>query len=59
MDHDQTQENAIVSITSYATSYAQFVPLFAARIKALEEINKRLGNDLGDDQESTTPVLKH
>jgi hypothetical protein len=33
------------------TSYAQFVPLFAARIKAVEEINKRQGNDLGDDQE--------
>jgi len=28
------------------TSYAQFVPLFAARIKAVEEINKRQGNDL-------------
>lgn len=28
------------------TSYAQFFPLFAARIKAVEEINKRLGNDL-------------
>src|SRR6266699_7046462 len=28
------------------TSYAQFVPLFAARIKAVEEINKRLGHDL-------------
>ena len=33
------------------TSYAQFVPLFAARIKAVEEINRRQGNDLGDDQE--------
>jgi hypothetical protein len=33
------------------SSYAQFVPVFAARIKAVEEINKRLGNDLGDDQE--------
>ena len=33
------------------SSYAQFVPVFAARIKAIEEINKRLGNDLGDDQE--------
>ena len=28
---------------------AQFVPVFAARIKAVEEINKRLGNDLGDN----------
>ena len=28
------------------TSYAQFVPLFAARIKAVEEINKRQGNDM-------------
>jgi hypothetical protein len=33
------------------TSYAQFVPLFAARIKAVEEIKKRLGNDLGNHQE--------
>jgi hypothetical protein len=33
------------------SSYAQFAPVFAARIKAVEEINKRLGNDLGDDQE--------
>jgi hypothetical protein len=28
------------------TSYAQFVPLFAARIKAVEESNKRQGNDM-------------
>jgi hypothetical protein len=28
---------------------AQFVPVFAARSKAVEEINKRLGNDLGDN----------
>ena len=28
------------------TSFAQFVPLFAARIKAVEEINKRQGNDM-------------
>jgi hypothetical protein len=27
------------------TSYAQFVPLFAARIKAVEEIKKRLGKE--------------
>ncbi len=27
------------------TSYAQFVPLFAARIKAVEEINKRPGRE--------------
>jgi hypothetical protein len=33
------------------TSYAQFVPLFAARSKAVEEINKRHGNDLGDHEE--------
>jgi hypothetical protein len=33
------------------SSYAQFVPALAARGKAIEEINKRLGNDLGDDQE--------
>jgi hypothetical protein len=33
------------------SSYAQFVPVYAARIKAVEEINKRRGNDLGDDQE--------
>jgi len=30
------------------SSYAQFVPVLAARIKAVEEINKRLGNELGD-----------
>jgi hypothetical protein len=30
------------------TSYAQFVPLFAARIKAVEEINKVRGSGLGD-----------
>ena len=30
------------------TSYAQFVPLFAARIKAAEEINKLRGSDRGD-----------
>ncbi len=28
------------------TSYAQFVPLFAARSKAVEQINKRQGNDM-------------
>ena len=28
------------------SSYAQFVPVLAARSKAVEEINKRLGNDL-------------
>ena len=28
------------------TSHAQFVPLFAARMKAVEEINKRQGNDM-------------
>jgi len=27
------------------TSYAQFLPLFAARIKAVEEINKQLGKE--------------
>ena len=31
------------------TSYAQFVQVFAARIKAVEEINKRLDNNLGDN----------
>ena len=31
------------------SSYAQFVPVLAARSKAVEEINKRLGNDLGDN----------
>ena len=30
------------------TSYAQFVPLVAARIKAAEEINKLRGSDRGD-----------
>ena len=29
-------------------SYARFVPLFAARIKAAEEINKLRGSDRGD-----------
>jgi hypothetical protein len=33
------------------SSYAQFVPVLAARSKAVEEIKKRLGNDLGDNQE--------
>ena len=33
------------------SSYAQFVPVLAARSKAVEEIKKQLGNDLGDDQE--------
>jgi hypothetical protein len=32
------------------SSYAQFVPVFAARIKAVEEIKKRLGNDLRDHE---------
>jgi hypothetical protein len=32
------------------SSDAQFAPVLAARSKALEEIDKRLGNDLGDDQ---------
>jgi len=30
------------------TSYAQFAPLFAARSKAAEEINKLRGRDRGD-----------
>ena len=30
------------------TPYAQFAPLFAARIKAVEEINKTRGSDQGD-----------
>ncbi len=33
------------------SSDAQFAPVLAARSKAIEEINKRLGSDLGDDQE--------
>ena len=33
------------------TPDAQFVPVFADRSKAVEEISKRLSNDLGDDQE--------
>jgi hypothetical protein len=33
------------------SSDAQFVPVLAARSKAIEEINKRLGNDLGDEHE--------
>jgi hypothetical protein len=33
------------------SSYAQFVPVLAARSKAVEEINKQLGNYLGDEQE--------
>ncbi len=31
------------------SSDAQFAPVFAARNKAVEEIKKRLGNDLGDN----------
>lgn len=30
------------------SSYAQFIPVYAARFKAEQEIKKRLGNDLGD-----------
>ena len=33
------------------SSDAQFAPVLAARSKAVEEINKQLGNDLGDEQE--------
>jgi len=33
------------------SSYAQFVPVSAARTKAVQEIKKRLGNDLGDVEE--------
>jgi len=33
------------------SSYAQFAPVLAASSKAVEEINRQLGNDLGDDQE--------
>ena len=33
------------------SSDSQFVPVLAARSKAIKETNKRLGNDLGDDQE--------
>jgi len=33
------------------SSPAQFVPVTAARIKAVQEIKKRLGNDLGDVEE--------
>ncbi len=33
------------------SSYVQFVLVFAARSKAVEEIKRWLGNDLGDDQE--------
>ncbi len=33
------------------SSSDQFVPVFAAKIRAVEEINKRLGNDLRDEQE--------
>ena len=33
------------------SSDAQFAPVLAARSKAIDEINKRLGNDPGDDQE--------
>jgi hypothetical protein len=33
------------------SSDAQFAPVLAARSKAVDEINKRLGNDPGDDQE--------
>jgi hypothetical protein len=33
------------------SSDVQFAPVLAARSKAIEEINKRLGNDPGDGQE--------
>jgi hypothetical protein len=33
------------------SSDAQFAPVSAARNKAVEEIKKRLGDDLGDDEE--------
>lgn len=33
------------------SSDVQFAPVLAARSKAIEEINKLLGNDLGDGQE--------
>jgi hypothetical protein len=33
------------------SSDAQFAPVLAARSKAVDEINKRLGKDPGDDQE--------
>ena len=33
------------------SSDVQFAPVLAARSKAIEEINKRLGNDLGDGRE--------
>ncbi len=36
---------------------AQFVPVFAARIKAGEEIKKRLGNDLGDHGSRRTGLV--
>jgi hypothetical protein len=33
------------------SSDAQFAPVLAARSKAIDEINKQLGNDPGEDQE--------
>ena len=33
------------------SSYAQFLSIYAARMKAVEEIKKRFGNDLGDNEE--------
>jgi hypothetical protein len=33
------------------TAYAQFVPVFAARSRAVEEIKRQLSKDLGDVQE--------
>jgi hypothetical protein len=36
------------------SSRAQFVPVLAARFKAVEEIKKRLGNDLGDQGRART-----
>jgi hypothetical protein len=34
------------------TSHAEFIPVLAARARAVEEIGKRLGDDPGDHQES-------
>src|SRR5205823_5967645 len=33
------------------SSYEEFVSVYAARIKAVQEIQKQLGNDLGDNEE--------
>jgi hypothetical protein len=51
MGHDQdVQDGWLLVRIQRDSSDVQFAPVLAARSKAIEEINKRLGNDLGDGQ---------